>query len=254
MADEYAKLTGDQTGVVITGKPVGQGGSLGREMATARGGYYVFEAFKEDLGFKASGLEIVIQGFGNVGSNAAKIFSEAGYKIVAVSDCTGGIYSPKGLGITSLLERRDKLSLFDNLKLRPEESRITNEQLLALECDLLIPAALENAITADNVNNIKAKAILELANGPITPEADQVLMTKNKSVIPDILANSGGVIVSYFEWLQNLSQEAWTEQQVNAKLKTIITKATKNVAEIAKTKKTTMRIAAFIVAIDKLVK
>lgn len=248
MADEYGKITSDKTGAVITGKPVGKGGSLGRDTATAQGGFYAFEALKGDLKLSDK-CKVVVQGFGNAGANAALIWGKAGHKIIAVSDSRGGVYTSNGLDIVKLLAYKEKTGSV----LGFSGSRdITNEELLELDCDLLIPAALENTITSDNVNNIKAKAILELANGPITSEADEVLHKKGIPVVPDILANSGGVAVSYFEWVQNLKNEHWTEKEVFDKLRPMMELSASKILEKATKSKTDLRMGAFILALDRI--
>ncbi|PJC49242.1 glutamate dehydrogenase, partial [Candidatus Nomurabacteria bacterium CG_4_9_14_0_2_um_filter_32_10] len=214
MNDEYQKITGDKTGAMITGKPLEKGGSEGRGTATAQGGFFVFETFKKELNLPTK-CKIVIQGFGNAGSNAALIWSKAGHNVIAISDSKNGIHNENGLDIEKLIKYKKEngsLSGFEDSK------NITNEELLEIECDLLIPAAFENQITNSNADKIKAKAILELANGPITPEADEILFKKGTPIIPDILANSGGVTVSYFEWDQNLKDEHWSEKEVFNKL------------------------------------
>ena len=248
MADEYANITGDKTGAVITGKPVEKGGSEGRGTATAQGGFYAFEALKSKFRLDKK-CSVAIQGFGNAGSNAAEIWAEAGHKVVAVSDSQGGVYNPNGLNIAKLITHKHatgSVQCFDDAK------NITNEELIELECDLLIPAALENAITEENADRVKAKVILELANGPLTPKADEVMSKKNIPVIPDVLANSGGVAVSYFEWEQNLSGEKWSEKEVFEKLITKMDEAANKVFDAAKQNNTTMRIGAFISALDKI--
>lgn len=250
MTDEFAQITGDKSGAVITGKPVDKGGSLGRGTATAQGGFYAFEALKKDLGL-GDKCTVAIQGFGNAGSNAALIWSEAGHIIIAVSDSKGGVYNPKGLDVKKLLAHKEKtgsLSGFAGSK------DITNEELLELKCDLLIPAALEGMVTEKNVNKIKAKAILELANGPVTPEADEVLFKRGIPVVPDILANAGGVAVSYFEWDQNLKNEHWTEKEVFDKLRSMMVLSAKNILDSATESKTDLRMGAFIHALEKLEK
>ena len=249
MVDEYAKITGDKTGAVITGKPVENGGSLGREKATAQGGYFVFDALRADIGLEKN-CTVAVQGFGNVGSNAAKIWHKNGHKVIAVSDYLGGIYDPNGLDIEKVAEHCQKTGSvvgYDGAR------AITNDDLLAMDCDLLIPAALENTITKDNVDSVKAKAILELANGPLTPEADDVLFDKNIPVVPDILANAGGVAVSCFEWEQNLKNEHWTEEVVDDKLQAIIQDSAKKIAETAKGSKTSLRMGAFILALERII-
>ena len=248
MADEFGQITGDKTGAVITGKPVDCGGSLGRDTATARGGFCVFEAIKKELGLDNQ-CSVAIQGFGNAGSNAALIWQKAGHKIIAVSDSSGAVYKSSGLDVAKLIEH--KLETGSVLGFHGCKD-ITNEELLALDCDLLIPAAFEGVITESNANDIKARVILELANGPITSAADEILARKNIKVVPDILANAGGVVVSYFEWDQNLKNENWTEKEVLDKLKPIMVNAARDVYQQAKESKTDLRMGAFIKAIDRL--
>lgn len=252
MADEYGKITGDTSGAVITGKPVDKGGSLGRDTATAQGGFYVFEALKSKLGLNEK-CNITVQGFGNAGSNAAQIWQTAGHKVIAVSDSKSGIYSPNGLDINKLIiHKKQTGSVMGFDRQNPDCTDITNEELLEMECDLLIPAAFENIITESNAHKIKAKVILELANGPINPAADEILHDKNIIVIPDILANSGGVVVSYFEWDQNLKNEKWTKQEVFEKLQPIMASSAEKVFIKAKDSNTELRMGAFILAIDSI--
>lgn len=248
MADEYAKITGDTSGAVITGKPIENGGSEGRGPATGLGGFYVFNALREKLGLPEK-CSVVIQGFGNVGKNAAEIFTADGHRIVAVSDSKGGVYNPGGLDLAKLSEHKKTtgaLSGFSGAK------DVTNAELLELPCDLLVPAAFENVITDKNANNIQAKVILELANGPITPEADEILYQKNIPVIPDVLANSGGVTVSYFEWDQNLKGEHWSEKEVFDKLLPMMQDAAGKTFEKAKENNTYLRMGAFILALERI--
>jgi glutamate dehydrogenase/leucine dehydrogenase len=252
MADEYEKITGDKTGAVITGKPIEKGGSLGRDTATAQGGFYAFEALKEKLSLNKK-CDIAIQGFGNAGANAAKIWQDAGHRIVAVSDSKSGVCNREGLDIEKLIQyKKDKGSVFGFSKDESGCTDITNEDLLEMKCDLLIPAAFENVITDENVEKIKACVVLELANGPITPSADLVLFNKNIPVIPDVLANSGGVAVSYFEWDQNLKNEHWTREEVFEKLQPMMANAANNVFETAQNLKTDLRMGAFIQAIETI--
>lgn len=248
MADEFKNITGDTTGAVITGKPIEFGGSEGRGTATAQGGFYAFEALKEKLGLNKK-CNIVIEGFGNAGANAAAIWSAAGHNIIAVSDSKGGIYNPDGLDVAKVAEHKAKTRTVQGF---PGSQNITDAELLELECDLLIPAALENVITDQNAPNVKAKAILELANGPITPLADEILFDRNIPVVPDILANSGGVAVSCFEWEQNLSGEHWTEEVVFERLQTMMAKSAGDIASKADESSTSLRMGAFISAIDKI--
>jgi len=214
MTDEFEKITGDKTKATFTGKPIEKGGSEGRGEATGLGGFYVFNSLKKQLGLPEK-CKVVVQGFGNVGGNAARIFIKNGHKVIAISDSKNAITSEDGLDLEKVEVYKKSTG---SLKGFPDAKNITNEELLELPCDLLIPAAFENVITNTNADKIKAKAILELANGPITPEADEILFKKNIPVIPDILANSGGVTVSYFEWEQNLKGEHWTEKEVFDKL------------------------------------
>jgi len=254
MADEFEKITGDKTGAVITGKPVDLGGSLGRDTATAQGGFYVFEALKNKLNIKDN-IEVVIQGFGNAGANAAEIWQSAGYKIIAVSDSKSGVCNPDGLDIEKLIKyKKDTGSVLGFNQESVGCKEISNEELLEMNCDLLIPAAFENIITESNVNKIKAKVILELANGPVTSAADEILFKKNITVIPDVLANSGGVVVSYFEWDQNLKNEHWTKKQVFEKLQPIMTISAENVYSKAQESNSDLRMGAFILAIENIKK
>lgn len=250
MADEFEKITGDKTKATFTGKPIKAGGSEGRGPATGLGGFYVFNALKKELGLPEK-CKVVIQGFGNVGGNAAHIFAENKHTVIAVSDSKGAIFKKDGLDLEKVETYKKNTG---SLKDFPEAKNITNEELLELSCDLLIPAAFENVVTNANVNKIKAKAILELANGPITPEADEILFKKGIPVVPDILANSGGVTVSYFEWDQNLKKEHWTEKEVFGKLKLIMEETSKKISEKAEESKTSLRMGAFILALERIQK
>jgi glutamate dehydrogenase/leucine dehydrogenase len=252
MADEFAKITGDKSGAVITGKSVGKGGSLGRDTATAQGGFYVFEALKNGLGLNSK-CSVVIQGFGNAGANAALIWQKAGHKIIAVSDSKGGIYNPDGLDIKKLLRHKEKTgSVINYVSEKSQTKNITNEELLGLKCDLLIPAAFENTITEENVGNVKAKVILELANGPITANAENTLFKKKITVVPDILANAGGVAVSYFEWIQNLKNQHWTEKEVFEKLCPMMENSASKILQKANKFGTDLRMGAFILALERI--
>ncbi len=248
IADEYGKITGDTTGAVVTGKPVGKGGSEGRSTSTAQGAFYVFEALKENLKLPQK-CSVVIQGFGNAGGNAAVIWHKAGHKILAVSESRGGIYNSAGLDIPKLMAYKKENGSITNF---PGGEGITNEQLFQIECDLLLPAAFENQITEENADKIKTKAIIEIANGPTTPEADDILNKKGIPVVPDILANSGGVIVSYFEWDQNIKKQHWSEEAVFEKLKDIMDEASKAVMETAEKSGTSLRMGAFILALERI--
>lgn len=249
MADEYGKITGDTSGAVITGKPIEKGGSAGRGTATAQGGFYVFEELKEKAGIK-DGATVAIHGFGNAGMHMASLMHTAGFKVIAVADSRGGVQDLDGLDIPALVEHksgRNPVSEF-------AQGEAMNDPLhvLETECDVLVPAALENVITADNADRIKAKVLVELANGPTTPEADEVLFGKGIHVAPDILANAGGVTVSYFEWDQNLKNEHWSEAEVFEKLKPIMQESFTAVWDKSQELKIDMRRAAFIVALERI--
>lgn len=248
MADEYEKITGDTTRATFTGKPLGKGGSEGRGPATGLGGYYVFNRLKGYYNLPES-CSVVVQGFGNVGENAADIFREHGHKVVATSDSKGGIYKEDGIDIRALNEYKKANGTLAGF---PGSKTITNAELLELPCDVLIPAALENQIREDNAGKVKAKFILELANGPITPEADDILHGMGIPVVPDILANSGGVTVSTFEWEQNLRGEHWSEADVFSKLKEILDIEANVVYEKAKEHSTDLRRGAFLVALGRI--
>jgi glutamate dehydrogenase/leucine dehydrogenase len=248
MNDEYMKITGETTGATFTGKPLDKGGSEGRGAATGLGGYYVFDALRANYGVPDGGT-VVIQGFGNVGGNAAEIFAAHGYKVIATSDSKSGVVNEAGLDLKALEAWKKETGTLAGFA---GARTITNAELLELPCDVLIPAALENQVTAENAQAIKAKFILELANGPITPEADEMLYERGIPVIPDILANSGGVTVSTFEWMQNLEGEHWSEEDVNKKLKEILDLESKLIHEKSVAAKTDMRRAAFIVALERL--
>ena len=248
MNDEYMKLTGEKTGATFTGKPLGQGGSEGRALATGMGGFYVFEALQKELGLPAS-ARVVIQGMGNVGGNAAKIFKQHGHNIIAISDSKSAVMNESGLDIEAVESYKKE---HGSLAGFPSGTPLSNAELLELPCDVLIPSALENQITSANAKNIQAKVVLELANGPTTPEADDILFERGIPVVPDILANSGGVMVSTFEWEQNLKGEHWTEEAVNKKLRDALTQEALNVWQKSQKLKTDLRRAAFIVALERL--
>lgn len=215
MADEYSKIKQVNDFGVITGKPLDMGGCVGRETATARGVIYAVREAAKTLGLALEGATVVVQGFGNVGYYSAKFLRELGCKIIAVSDSTGGVYNQNGLEEDAVLAYKQ---VNGSVKGFPGTEYVSNNELLSLECDILIPAALENQITVENAGSVKAKIIGEGANGPTTPEADEILKDNNTLVIPDILANSGGVIVSYFEWVQNNYRYYWTENQIEERL------------------------------------
>lgn len=248
MADEYEKATGDGSGAVITGKPIAKGGSQGRGIATAQGGLYVFHALQEKLGLPEV-CTVAIQGFGNAGHIAAELWQNAGHRIVAVSDSRGGIYSAKGLDLDAVKKHKEATGSVMHFN---DAENLTTEQLLTLDVDVLIPAALENQIRENNADMIKTKVIFELANGPTTPEADDILFARGIHVVPDILANAGGVTVSYYEWEQNLSRLYWSETEVLEKLKGTMQTAAIDVWEKAKTHQTDLRRGAFLIALQRL--
>jgi glutamate dehydrogenase (NAD(P)+) len=250
MMDEFSKIKQYNVPGVFTGKPLSIGGSAGRGDATARGGAYCIREAAKALNIKLKGANVAIQGFGNAGQFAAKILSEEyGCKIIAVSDSKGGIYRKEGLDVNKVLEHKEKTGSVQDF---PGAKNITNKELLELECDILVPAALENQITKDNAGKIKAKIVAELANGPTTPEADEILYKNKVFVIPDFLCNAGGVTVSYFEWVQNINGYYWTEKEVHEKLDRIMTEAFHSVYEMSQKEKVHMRLAAYMVAVKRV--
>jgi len=251
--DTYSMNKGRSVPGVVTGKPIEIGGSVGRNSATGMGLYFVIDAMCEKLKSNLDSQTIVIQGFGNVGGWIASLLYERGCKILAVSDISGGLYYSEGLQIDKLLDwtREGKyLKDYDDNRYR----LITNSELLTTECDVLIPAALENQITKENANNINCKIILEGANGPTTPEADRILFQKGIHVIPDILANSGGVCVSYFEYVQDIRAYFWDLDRINKELKRILIEAFEDVYKVYKERKISLRTAAYIIAVSRIAK
>jgi glutamate dehydrogenase (NAD(P)+) len=247
--DTYSMHKRHTVTAVVTGKPVEMGGSLGRREATGRGCMIVTREALAKLGRSLKGAKVAVQGFGNVGSIAADMMAKAGATVVAVSDRSGGLYNPKGLDVPDVIkwirERR-------HLAGYPKAEPISNEQLLTLECDVLVPAALENVITRKNAPQIKAKVICEGANGPTTAAADKVLEEKGIYVIPDILANAGGVTVSYFEWVQDRGGYFWDEDTVNSRLERIMTRSFSDVASLAEKQRVNLRIAAYMLSVDRV--
>jgi len=249
-ADEYCALApGPTCRAVVTGKPVADGGSAGRDTATAQGGFYVLQAALEKIGLPMVDARVAIQGFGNAGAVMATLCHAAGMNIVAVSDSQGGILNVDGLDPNAIAIFKLTNGTVVGF---PGAATITNEQLLEINGDVLIPAALENVITKDNAPRIKAKIILELANGPTTPEADVILKERGVTVVPDVLANAGGVTVSYFEWNQNMQGERWIEEQVFAKLKPIMINNFNAIWQLAQEKQVNLRTAAFALALKRL--
>ena len=249
MLDEYEKIIGKHAPGVITGKPVELGGSLVKDISTSLGGVFVLKEIIKEFNMKPENTKVVVQGFGNVGMNAAKILHEQKYKVIAVSDSKTGIYDEKGLEIEKVIEHKKNNKSLKGFKSAKE---ITNQEILELDCDVLIPAALEDQITKENADNIKAKIVLELANHPITAEADTTLEKKGIAVVPDILANAGGVVVSYFEWVQNSMNYYWTEEEVLKKLEKYMITATKEVEKECKNFKCSIRDALYISAVNKV--
>lgn len=246
--DEYGKKHG-YTPAIVTGKPLSMGGSLGREEATGRGVMIITREACKAFGINLRGATVAIQGFGNVGSWTARLLAECGAKIVAITDVRGGIHCDRGLDIPKVVEHcRETGSVVDMHGTRP----IQNEELLTLQVDVLIPAALGGAIARENVNQVKAKVVIEAANSPVTPRADEALRSRNIPVIPDILANAGGVTVSYFEWVQNLQQFRWSHEKVNQELEERMVTAWRNVYTRSQNEKTPLRIAAYVEALHKV--
>jgi glutamate dehydrogenase (NAD(P)+) len=247
--DTYSMTAGETVLGVVTGKPLPIGGSQGRNEATARGCQFVIREACKDKKISLKGAKVAVQGFGNAGSIAARLLREDGATIIACSDTSGGLYNPKGLDVAALEARKAK---GESLKGYPEADAITNEKLLELECDVLVPAALENQITLENASRIKAKIVAEAANGPTTPGADDVLHKNGVFLIPDILANAGGVTVSYFEWVQSLQSFFWEEKQVNEHLEKIMTRSFREVLANAQKYHVHMRTAAYCLAVGRV--
>lgn len=258
MMDEYSAIMRYRTPAVITGKPIPLGGSLGRDDATGRGGYYCIKELEKINNWNPASIKVAIQGFGNAGQHIAQLLHQDGYKVVAISDSQGGIYLETGFDVPSIIQAKN-----DTMRVQAvycsgsvceavNAQYVTNEELLELPVDILIPAALEDQITVQNAANIRAPYIVELANGPVNSEADPILDKKGTFIIPDILANSGGVIVSYFEWVQNNSGFYWPVEEVHNKLRMMITNAFKAVYGLAQDKSLPMRTAANVHALNRI--
>jgi glutamate dehydrogenase (NAD(P)+) len=251
IVDEYSKIKGQNSWAVVTGKPIVLGGSLGRVEATGRGVMVSTRSALAKLGIKPTEATCVVQGFGNVGSRAAKLIGQMGVKIVAISDISGGYYNPDGIDVLAAMDfvANSESNTLEGLQ---GVEKVTNSQLLELECTVLVPAAMEDQITPENAHNIKAKLIVEGANGPTTAEADSILDEKGILVVPDILANAGGVTVSYFEWVQNRLGYYWTEERVNRRADRAMKLAFDNVYAATEKYNINMRLAAYVVALDKV--
>lgn len=250
-SEEYGIIAGHAEHAVVTGKSIDAGGSEGRGAATGQGGYFVFEAYREKFGMDPESMTVAVQGFGNVGQSIAERFFHHGYPVIAVSDSKAGIFSPEGLDIKKLIAYKETHGSVAGF---PDSEPITQEDLLTSPCGVLVPAALEGAITPEIAENIQAQIVLELANGPTTAEADAMLAKQGVIVIPDVLANSGGVAVSFFEWQQNKTNEHWDEAEVLSRLEPLIGEAAKDVIRNAESFGVTQREAAFLLAIERIEK
>lgn len=258
MMAEYDAIKRTHSPDVITGKPIELGGSLGRDDATGRGAYLCALELIHKMGWQPTEMSIAVQGFGNGGYHVARLLQQAGCKIVAVSDSQGGIYAEKGFDVESLWQEKQQSKQIKGVYCNGsvceivEHKNISNEELLALDVDILIPAALEGVITKKNAHNIRAKSIIEIANGPILSEADAIMSKKGIKVVPDVLANAGGVTVSYFEWVQNRSGQSWTLEDVHQKLKQKMAATFEQVWELAESEQRTLREAAYVKALRKI--
>jgi glutamate dehydrogenase (NAD(P)+) len=249
--DTYSMHAGHTVPAVVTGKPIIIGGSHGRNEASARGISYIMREAAEALSMDITGARIAIQGFGNVGANCARLLEEMGAIIVAVSDSKSGLYNARGLSIADVTTYKARNGTLDGY---PEADKISNAELLESQCDILVPAALSSQITAHNAGQIKARIVCEAANAPITPNADAILYDRGILVIPDIIANAGGVIVSYFEWVQGLQEFFWTEREVNAQLERVLVGAFHQALRISQERRISLRPAAYVQAVDRVAK
>ncbi|MDQ4081885.1 MAG: Glu/Leu/Phe/Val dehydrogenase [Actinomycetota bacterium] len=247
--DTYSMNKGYSVLGVVTGKPLHVGGSVGREEATARGaGFCVREALRK-RGERLDSAHVVVQGFGNVGRNLALLLEEAGAQVIGLSDSAGGVHNPDGIDVRAAIAYKSETGLLAGL---PETEEVTNEELLLLDCDVLAPCALEQVITAENAGEVRASVVCEGANGPVTLEADEILEDRGILVLPDVLANAGGVVVSYFEWVQGLQEYFWKESEVNAKLNDIVTRAFDETWRVHDDRSLTMRQAAYAIAVGRV--
>jgi glutamate dehydrogenase (NAD(P)+) len=247
--DTYSMHAGHTVPGVVTGKPISLGGSEGRNEATARGAVFTVQEAARHLGMDLSTARVVIQGFGNAGSIAAQLITEVGASVIAVSDSTGGIHASRGLDIARVIAWKAEHGTVQGF---PGAEDVTNEALLEIPCDILIPAALENQIRASNADRIQARIIAEAANGPTTPDADETLYRRGIFLIPDILCNAGGVTVSYFEWVQDLNRDHWSEKVVNEKLREIMVRAFAETLQMSRRESVNMRTAAYLLAVDRV--
>ncbi|ARK30277.1 Glu/Leu/Phe/Val family dehydrogenase [Halalkalibacter krulwichiae] len=248
MLDEYSRIREFDSPGFITGKPLVLGGSHGRESATAKGVTMCIREAAKKKGIDIDGARVVIQGFGNAGSFLAKFMHDAGAKVIGISDAYGALHDPEGLDIDYLLDRRDSFGTVTKLF----RDTISNQELLELDCDILVPAAIENQITEKNAHDIKASIVVEAANGPTTMEATRILNERDVLLVPDVLASAGGVTVSYFEWVQNNQGYYWTEEEVEGKLEAVMVDAFENIYKLAKTRRVDMRLAAYMIGVRKM--
>ncbi len=247
--DTYSMNKGHSVLGVVTGKPLTIGGSLGREEATARGGVFCLQSALEKQGRSMESVSVAVQGFGNVGSFFAKLIGELGAKVVAVSDSTGGVHNANGVDVAAAFAHKRSGGSLSELK---GGDRITNEELITLDCDVFAPCALEQVVTEVNASRVKAKVIVEGANGPLTPAADDILESNGVLILPDVLANAGGVVVSYFEWVQGLQEYFWKEDEVNARLSEIVRRAFDETWSTCADRKVSMRMAAYGLAVQRV--
>ncbi|HET6514847.1 MAG TPA: Glu/Leu/Phe/Val dehydrogenase [Thermodesulfovibrionales bacterium] len=247
--DEYERIKGKHVPAVVTGKPAELAGMKARRYSTSLGGIYVLEEAMAKIGMDRHETRVAVQGFGNVGENAARILHEAGYRVIAVSDSRGGIRDERGLDIHDVMTHKEKTGSVVGFR---NSSSMTNAELLTCDCDILIPAALSDQLNGNNAHDVRAKIIVELANAPTTPEADEILFAKDTMLIPDVLANAGGVVVSYFEWIQNLNNDYWEEERVLQRLKTTMISAFNDVHTLCSEIHCRMRRAAYQLAVKRI--
>jgi glutamate dehydrogenase (NAD(P)+) len=247
--DTYSMNVGHSVLGVVTGKPLAVGGSVGRDGATARGSLYCIRTALQKQGSRLHDTRVAIQGFGNVGSNLARLLSDEGVRVIAVSDSRGGIHNPYGLDVSGAIAYKAEYGVLEGF---PGADAITNEELIEIDCDVLTPCALEQVITAENASRVRARMICEGANGPTTPAADEILEDRGILVLPDVLANAGGVVVSYFEWVQGLQEYFWKEYEVNAKLNDIVVRAFEETWSTRERFGTSMRMAAYGLAVQRV--